>query len=68
MPAYELIKEEQAAAKRASKALDAKVPDLHVPAVPHFLPLTKWCAALRYRCTCKCAMCMQCVQCFPLRH
>ena len=42
MPAYELIKEEHAAAKRAAKALDAKVPELRVPAVPHILPFTRW--------------------------
>ena len=46
MPAYEVIKEEQAAAKRAAKAMDRKVAELHVPAVPHFLPITKWCGQL----------------------
>jgi hypothetical protein len=45
MPAYEVIKEEQAAAKRAAKALGKKVrAELHVPNIPHVLPFTRWCA------------------------
>ena len=44
MPAYELIKEEQAAAKRAAKALGQKVEqNLAVPRIPHLLPFTRWC-------------------------
>ena len=44
MPAYELIKEEQAAAKRAAKALGTKVEaQLSVPSIPHVLPFTRWC-------------------------
>ena len=54
MPAYELIKEEQAAAKRATKAHDRRVADLPVPAVPHFLPITKWraCCPPTHACCC----------------
>ena len=45
MPAYELIKEEQAAAKRAAKAMGKKVEqELAVPSIPHLLPFTRWCA------------------------
>ncbi len=47
MPAYELIKEEQAAAKRAAKAMGKKVEqELAVPSIPHLLPFTRWCAPL----------------------
>ena len=45
MPAYELIKEEQAAAKSAAKALGKKVnEELSVPSIPHMLPFTRWSA------------------------
>ena len=45
MPAYELIKEEQAAAKNAAKALGKKVNvELSVPSIPHMLPFTRWSA------------------------
>lgn len=45
MPAYELIKEEQAAAKNAAKALGKKVnEELSVPSIPHMLPFTRWAA------------------------
>lgn len=43
MPAYELIKEEQAAAKLAAKALGKTVDaELSVPSIPHVLPFTRW--------------------------
>lgn len=47
MPAYELIKEEQAAAKRAAKALGKTVKEeMSVPSIPHVLPFTRWCVLL----------------------
>ena len=47
MPAYELIKEEQAAAKRAAKVLGKQVKEqLSVPSIPHVLPFTRWCMLL----------------------
>lgn len=59
MPAYEVIKEEQAAAKRAAKALGKKVQaELHIPTIPHVLPFTRWCAQPCGRC--------QCVPCIQL--
>ena len=43
MPAYELIKEEQAGAKLAAKALGKTVDaELSVPSIPHVLPFTRW--------------------------
>lgn len=44
MPAYELIKEEQAAAKEAAKAMGKQVQEVYVPKIPHMLPFTRWCA------------------------
>lgn len=44
MPAYEVIKEEQAAAKRAAKAMGKQVQEVYVPKIPHVLPFTRWCA------------------------
>jgi hypothetical protein len=42
MPAYELIKEEQEAAKKAARAMGKQVAELHVPQIPHVLPFTRW--------------------------
>ncbi len=44
MPAYELIKEEQEAAKKAARAMGKQVTEMHVPNIPHVLPFTRWCA------------------------
>ncbi|EIE23950.1 hypothetical protein COCSUDRAFT_41290 [Coccomyxa subellipsoidea C-169] len=44
MPAYELIKEEQEAAKKAARAMGKQVTEMHVPNIPHVLPLTRWAA------------------------
>ncbi|CAL8462580.1 g2113 [Coccomyxa elongata] len=44
MPAYELIKEEQAAAKKAAKAMGKQVQEVFVPKIPHVLPFTRWAA------------------------
>ena len=44
MPAYELIKEEQAAAKIAAKSMGKQVQEVYLPKIPHVLPFTKWCA------------------------
>lgn len=43
MPAYELIKEEQRAAKMAAKAMKQTVTEIKVPEIPHVLPFTRWC-------------------------
>lgn len=46
MPAYEVIKEEQAAAKKAAKALGKQVQEVYVPSIPHLLPFTRMCVPL----------------------
>ncbi len=44
MPAYEAVKEEGKAAKASAVRGAAPPPKMQAPAVPHFLPFTRWCA------------------------
>jgi hypothetical protein len=42
MPAYEAVKDEAKAAKAAAARGAAPPPEMQAPAVPHFLPFTRW--------------------------